>query len=178
MVGQLAARNQSNDPRLKAPTGDLGNPSIAKSVPAKACARFREGNGNRFYIYISSSRLGIYQVWDMNRQRTDLEPIRLQVPNRCGCLQEPTLLGPKYTFQIAGTYSSPGAWRPSSDPASRHAPGLIENRFLKQALKRPRWLKPHSSATMLTFASGFRSRHAAFSMRISIRSAAIEKPNR
>src|SRR5580692_12521467 len=58
----------------------------------------------------------------------------------------------------------------------RHSPGLTPKRRLKQVLNRPRWLKPHSSATLMIFEFRSRNREMAFNKRISILSAATDKP--
>src|ERR1043166_1700676 len=72
--------------------------------------------------------------------------------------------------------NKPSRWPPTCTLILRHWPGLAPNRRLKHVLKRPKWLNPHCSATLITLASGSRNKDTAFSRRISILSAATEKP--
>jgi hypothetical protein len=65
-------------------------------------------------------------------------------------------------------------WACSAD--FRHLPGLSPKRLLKQVLKSPKWLNPHSSATLVILASRLRNKETAFSKRISILSAAMDMP--
>ena len=41
----------------------------------------------------------------------------------------------------------PSSRPPTGSLGLRHRPGLVPNRRLKQVLNKPKWLKPHSSAT-------------------------------
>src|SRR5665213_1655602 len=73
------------------------------------------------------------------------------------------------------TSTSETGFSPFADPF-RHLPGVLPNRFLKQALKSPKWLNPHCSATLMIFTSGFRSKEDAFKRRNSILREATAHP--
>ena len=70
----------------------------------------------------------------------------------------------------------PSIFAAHSEAHFRQWPGVLPNRFLKQALKSPRWLNPHCSATLIIFVSGSRNRDNAFKRRNSILREATAHP--